>query len=238
METELPKIVLLAITATTTIYLAFFKSYFTEKGKNLATKNDIGEITLIVEDVKKQFSTESEFLKNRLLTYSQSFHSIKSLEREAFIDINTKYSEWLNTLLTFSLAPYGLDNFEHLNDHYLLFSQKQKDFQVAEDKLMMFINDVEIRNILTELKSTTLELQQAHTFSIISYVSHCTAYKSMLAIAPSDRIEDLLNKYRKEDERINNKNCEDLITIHRKIVKHQVDFLMIIRLRIYQLIEE
>jgi flagellar basal body-associated protein FliL len=34
------------------IYLAFFKSYIGEKGKNLATKQDIGDITSKVETIK------------------------------------------------------------------------------------------------------------------------------------------------------------------------------------------
>jgi hypothetical protein len=238
MENELPQIILLVITSATTIYLAFFKSYFSEKGKNLATKNDIGEITLIVEDVKRQFTTESEFLKNRLLTYSQSFHSIKSLEREALIDINLKYSEWLNTLLTFSLAPYDFNNYNSLEDYYLLFSQKQKDFQVSEDKLMIFVNDEEIRNILSHLKSKTLELQKAHTFSIIAYVSNCSVYKSIIAIAPSEKIQAVVAESREKELKINNKSCEDLKHFHTNIVKHHIDFLTTVKLRIYRLIED
>lgn len=47
-------------------YLAFFKSYFQEKGKNLATSEDIQRITVQVEQVKKQFNGELELLKTQL----------------------------------------------------------------------------------------------------------------------------------------------------------------------------
>ena len=70
------------------LYLAFFKSYFQEKGKNLATEQDIQKITILVEEAKKQFSQDIEFLRNRLSLYAQNFNSIKTLERNALIDIN------------------------------------------------------------------------------------------------------------------------------------------------------
>ena len=47
------------------LYLALVKSYFKEKGKNLATKEDIGEITSKVENVK----SEIELLTHRKMTF-------------------------------------------------------------------------------------------------------------------------------------------------------------------------
>ena len=46
MQTILEVLILLLL-----LYLAFFKSYFQEKGKNLATKEDTEEITSLVESV-------------------------------------------------------------------------------------------------------------------------------------------------------------------------------------------
>jgi len=48
---------------TGVIYLIFFKSYFREKGKNLATLEDIEGITLKVEGVKKTFKENIENLR-------------------------------------------------------------------------------------------------------------------------------------------------------------------------------
>ncbi|MDD3771819.1 MAG: hypothetical protein PHC38_04085 [Weeksellaceae bacterium] len=47
-------------------YLIFFKSYFKEKGKNLATFEDIEVITEKVENVKKDFNIKLEGLKFEL----------------------------------------------------------------------------------------------------------------------------------------------------------------------------
>lgn len=44
----------------------FWGGYVTEKGKNLATKQDIGEITAAVESVKREYASELEKLKSEL----------------------------------------------------------------------------------------------------------------------------------------------------------------------------
>ena len=48
------------------LYLAFFKGYFKQKGKNLATLKDIGEITNKVEEAKKEYNEKIEEYKAQL----------------------------------------------------------------------------------------------------------------------------------------------------------------------------
>jgi hypothetical protein len=75
---------------------AFFGSYLTEKGKNLATKEDVANITKLVEEVKYRFSTDLEdhrtknllrmaALDKRLQAHQEAF----SLWRELFFSLNT-----------------------------------------------------------------------------------------------------------------------------------------------------
>lgn len=55
--------------------IGFFSSYFSEKGKNLATKQDIGLITSKIEEIKSQFA------------YNQMIESEKrKLKHEALLD--------------------------------------------------------------------------------------------------------------------------------------------------------
>lgn len=51
---------------------SYLPKYFEEKGKNLATKEDIGAITDEVEKVKIQYSKDIEILKSDLLRQSHS----------------------------------------------------------------------------------------------------------------------------------------------------------------------
>lgn len=48
------------------LYLIFFKSYFTEKGKNLATLEDIEDITKKVEEVKAEIQKQKFVEKQKL----------------------------------------------------------------------------------------------------------------------------------------------------------------------------
>lgn len=58
-------------------------AYFKEKGKNLATKHDIGEITNEIKNVKSKFTNQTEIL-------SLPKSEIYSIERNVIIDVNEK----------------------------------------------------------------------------------------------------------------------------------------------------
>ena len=55
----------------------FFPSYFSEKGKNTATKEDIEEITKKVENVKALLSKEEKILEKRRYVYEQIVSSLR-----------------------------------------------------------------------------------------------------------------------------------------------------------------
>ena len=54
------QLILQAIIMLGILYIVLFKSYFHEKGKNIATKEDIAEITHSVESIKIAFVKETE----------------------------------------------------------------------------------------------------------------------------------------------------------------------------------
>lgn len=56
---------LLAIGVALLLWRSFFPSYLSEKGKNLATKEDIAGITRQVEDVKELYSTRLKELEHQ-----------------------------------------------------------------------------------------------------------------------------------------------------------------------------
>ncbi|MEW5832259.1 MAG: hypothetical protein AB1763_05430 [Campylobacterota bacterium] len=55
----------------------FLPAYFSEKGKNAATKEDIEEITKKVENVKASLSKEEKILEKRRLIYEQIVSSLR-----------------------------------------------------------------------------------------------------------------------------------------------------------------
>src|SRR5580704_10390582 len=73
-------------------------SYFSEKGKNLATKEDVSDITQLVEAVKHSFTKETEQLKANLQLLTNVQAGIASEERTSIIEYNEKYFWWVNLL--------------------------------------------------------------------------------------------------------------------------------------------
>ena len=70
--------------------MAYYNSYSKEKGKNVATKEDIAEITQKIESVKSEFTQQTERLKSQLTLLTNVKSDIYSLERKAIIDANEK----------------------------------------------------------------------------------------------------------------------------------------------------
>lgn len=78
------------------LYVAFVKSYFQEKGKNLATKEDISDITDLIESVK-----------SRLQLSLQAKVNLKREEHDAVIAYYSALSSWLQSISACSFS--GID---------------------------------------------------------------------------------------------------------------------------------
>jgi len=117
------------------IWLIFFKSYASEKGKNLATKEDIGKITEQVESVKREFNKKIVNDKNDI-----------ELNNELYNALNDFY----NLLLTAhsrnasQMESFGNDFEEKKNKieqlfnfHYLTY---YKQYQALSNRLTNHVN--------------------------------------------------------------------------------------------------
>ena len=80
----------------------FLPAYFSEKGKNLATKEDISQITEKIESVKSIYSNEDKVLERRRQIYEEivsalrifiSGHGISTEQKEKFYEAYA--SAWL-----------------------------------------------------------------------------------------------------------------------------------------------
>ena len=237
MSQNLLQIILQILIICLGLYLAFFKSYLQEKGKNVATQEDIGKITKAIEDVKKQFTIEAELLKNNLNIYSGSFQSIKTLERNALVEINLKYSQWLHSLQTFSLVYYSYDFFEPLLHKDLFFSEKQSEFEVAEDNFHLYVHDEELMGIKKELTSATFKLHLSVITHIISFIKNCREYNLILQNMPLGQEVEQNRKYHEKQQPIIESSISEMAELYKKILPHQVAFIKALNYRIYKLIK-
>lgn len=139
------------------LYHIFIKSYYQEKGKNLATKEDVEEITKKIESVKSDIG---------LISHKRI--SIATEQRNALLDLNTAYSAWLNFVL--HANTYG----DHTDPE--LFRQRQSekvddyfhDFLLAEAKFEVFWNhDRKFIRQAADLKIETIKLSNLLQVSLI-----------------------------------------------------------------------
>lgn len=236
MEKELTSLLLQVAAIGLIGYVAFFKTYFSEKGKNMATKEDVKELTFLVEQTKQQFTSGIELLRTRLNLYHASFTSIKTLERDALIKINTAYSEWANSLVTFSLAFYFYDNYEPLKTKDLFFNEKYMAFKVAEDNLHLYAHDEELRNILTKITQATLELQESVLSHITKFILNCKTYNDLRSMAPEGDHQQLNSNYHTLQTPLIEKSTTESHRLYLIAYDYQIKLIKNLNYRIYQLI--
>lgn len=134
------------------------KSYNLEKGKNLATKEDIGEITKTIESIKTDFIRETEQIKTDLQFDHQVKLSFYNDRKNAVTNLYECYSVWYHNLSEsfFYSLELKVDDFEktllEINKLYLLFLR-------AESKVELYIEDEDLLIIIDELDKLTNNLQ-------------------------------------------------------------------------------
>ncbi|MEO4005480.1 hypothetical protein [Flavobacterium sp. CAU 1735] len=141
------------------LYLALFKSYFQEKGKNIATSEDIENLTEKVESVKSSFNEKMEYLKSDLNFKNQNRISVKAYEREALLNINEKYAEWLNALMNLSFSVLTIKNYNQLEVYFSELKKCKIEYENAEAKLHIFMHDEELMRVKGDCYKVTLNLE-------------------------------------------------------------------------------
>lgn len=177
------------------IFKNYYPKYFEAKGTNQATKEDIGEITEIVEGIKSDLLKSNEELKAQLSLANQHRLNVKSAEREAVFDYNRKLSGLLYYLVRFKLSSYNLENYEELKKEEQEFSKRQYECDIAESNLTLFMHDSEF-----------LEIKKDLSISIIKY-------EEILAKA----MQDIYYQYSKCDFDIQAADSKDKVVIRGSI---------------------
>ncbi|MFP9116427.1 hypothetical protein ACLI08_01435 [Flavobacterium sp. RNTU_13] len=221
----------------------FLPTYFAEKGKNLATKEDIEHITEKVEKIKAEFVKNIEFIKADLTYLNQNKFSIKAAERDALIETNNKYSEWLNVIMSIRFTDINHQNYEKLNDYYHKIKTSRLNFHNAEDKLHLFLHDEELMKVKFACIEQTLKLEflldNTLAKCIEHFRNHNIYFDNLAKISEKDITPDFLIAQMKESQKqideifykfIDDKN-ELYIEVHRTRTK----FITTLKKRLYDI---
>ncbi|MHA8060378.1 hypothetical protein PQG22_03755 [Aquirufa beregesia] len=140
-------------------FKSYWPKYFETKGANQATKEDIGEITEIVETIKSDLLHQNELLKAQLSFKNQHRLNLKTAEREAIFDFNKRISAWLFSLIRFTFSVYNLDNYKELKIMSGEFSKRQYECDLAEAHLVLFMYDKKFLELKRDLTICIIELE-------------------------------------------------------------------------------
>lgn len=123
-------------------------AYFKEKGKNLATKYDIGEITNEIKNVESKFTNQTEILKSQLSLLNNVKSEIYSTEKNAIINANEKLYQWLSLVI---MRLPTLDDNDDIDRYIKKMDDLYQEEQASEALLELFIDDKSIIDSLHEI---------------------------------------------------------------------------------------
>lgn len=130
------------------LYLAKYKSYFQEKGKNIATKEDIEEITEKVEKIK-----------NDLNYVTQTKISLKSDEKKALIEYYEKYYNYKNYLFNTNLIGIHENNQEKIAEIEEKINQYSFEYELSSAKMELLVNSPELTDKTRDLDLEIIKLK-------------------------------------------------------------------------------
>ena len=153
METQLIIEILILLA---TLYLIFFKSYLTEKGRSAAMKEDLDKITREVEGIKNEFVRDQEILKTDLQRILSNEVSFRSEERTALIKFHGTNSEWLFSILEVNYGNYSRTNLEALTSLRNNISTFYAKTGIAKSKIELLVEEKDLITLTQKLYTATL----------------------------------------------------------------------------------
>jgi hypothetical protein len=196
------------------LYMAFFKSYFQEKGKNLATKEDIEEITKKVESIKTglQFSLEAKL-------------SWRAEEHDALVDYYSKYGALLSGITNISFAGISDENIDQLSDIRSQIKELEKDYSQAKNRMELFVENKDILKQSGELRLETLTFQNHAGRTTFELAKFYLEHKGIKSQAPSDEHLDLYREMNDKSleiyQKFTNEQKEIYESLYPKLAEHR-----------------
>jgi|GEM_PF-4755624 len=167
---ELVRLLLDIIIILIGLYIVLFKSYFSEKGKNLATKEDISDITSKIETIKNLSSKEQDWFiesKLSLINYYDSYilwteYSIKRIDivinnsffpdkiRRTIDDLNIQHSKVISCIWRLTLYESDEKFINNIKEAYLMAAK-------LHSLTMDFLIDIETISLKLEKLESLLK---------------------------------------------------------------------------------
>jgi len=176
-------------------YIAFFKSYYSEKGKNVALKEDIEKLTRKVESIKTEFAKEHEVLKKELERALSNEVSYREEERNALIQFHGIINEWLYSILEIGYGNYNKSNINSLIDARDCNSSFYAKAGVIKSKVELLVEHQDLRILAGKLYIQSLAFHQWTDMELLKLQHNLERQQSL-----TDRILVLIKNYENNKE--------------------------------------
>ncbi|KAA9327232.1 hypothetical protein F0P96_18540 [Hymenobacter busanensis] len=158
------------------MYQAFFKSYFTEKGKNVATQEDIAGITQQVEAVKNEFSKDLEQLRTDLQYKNQMRISLRGEEKKAIVEC-FEAMEVLRHFSSVKYLGYDEDNYEEIMSTIKKLDDYYTNYKIAEAKTKLYVGNSDLVEMLLNAGEAIFKQYRLAGSHYLKYRSELALYK-------------------------------------------------------------
>lgn len=155
------------------ISIGFGLLYFRNRVKNLAQKDDLNDLTEIVEEVKQKYRSENESLKAQLAVLNDRKIQVFTEEKDAIIQFYTKINEWIWDKLNINLLEYTSHKYDALSERMGEMENTYNETNVLFSKVSLLVDNSEIINVGNDLIIATLKLQHL-------VIAHCSSYRHWL----------------------------------------------------------
>ena len=139
--------------------------YFKEKGKNLATKEDIGDITKEIKSIETAFINETEKLKSGLSILANVQTDIESIKRNAIIDFNKTVFTFMHSIIIGKIS--NITNEKALDEYVQRLNNLSEQSFADQILLDLFIEDNSLRKEANEVLINVLEMNNIRQKDIL-----------------------------------------------------------------------
>lgn len=159
----------------------FFSSYASKKGENLATREDIGKITVEVEKVRMDFNSKLEELK--------AHHQLRVMAAERRIEVHQQaFNKWrqlyvsVNGGMVNDMMAQSADCMQWVFDNYVYLEEKaREDFSNAIKHVFFLVGNAEMFLAPGQI-SVSLKILEEAQKSILAAVTLPALNKGSLRI--------------------------------------------------------
>jgi hypothetical protein len=206
-------LIIILATAILLFLFYYFKNNFPTyiKEKNQASKEDIGAIAKIIENIKSAQTQQTELLEARLPSHNQHPLNITNTKRDALINYHKTLILKITATTTFRIPVRSKSTVSDVNSKLEELNQLRDDQHTALEDLKPFLTDGEFIKLANNL-NVLLDSLYFHFEKIVEH------YKADLLVYEKEK-EKQKHTYNQElEKRIDDKHVNNNIEISNEIL--------------------